>query len=384
MKILQVVPFFSPVHGGSAIVPYYLSRELTKRGHEVAVFTSDYKLSRKWTDSLGNIEVYSFKAWSSWAKFYFTPTLIKIAKDKIKNFDLVHMHNYRTFQNIVVFHYAKKYGVPCVLQAHGSLPRIMARQRLKQVYDVLFGYRLFKGVSKVIALSWVEAEQYKSMGVPDEKIAIIPNGIDLSEYADLAPKGSFKKKVGVKRNQRIVLYLGRIHKTKGIDFLIEAYALLIKDSRFHDVTLVIAGPNDGYLSEARTLTNALGVSNRVLFTGFLNEYEKVSALCDSSIVVSPEKFNVFLIVPLEAAALGKPVIVSNTNYISHIVREGKFGFSVDYGNTKELAEKMGKLLGNSNFTIDMSQNGRSFVSKNFNWNKIISSFEKVYKDVIEN
>ncbi len=104
------------------------------------------------------------------------------------------MHNYRSFQNIAVAHYAKKSGVPYVLQAHGSLPKIMGKQRLKWLYDVLFGYRLLKNASKVIALTPFEAQQYIDFGVPEEKIEIIPNGIDLSRYHNFCPK-AFQEKV---------------------------------------------------------------------------------------------------------------------------------------------------------------------------------------------
>jgi len=199
MKILQVVPFFSPVHGGSSLGPYNSSKELAKRGHEVTIYTSDHKLSGEWIESLPQVKVYPFKTRSIWANFYITEGLINHIRENIKNFDIIHLHNYRTFQNIVVHHYAKKYGVSYIVQAHGSLPRIMEKQRLKWVYDMCFGYRLLRDASSVIAFTQTEAQQYRDMGVPREKIEIIPNGIDLSEYESLPPKGSFKKKPATKK-----------------------------------------------------------------------------------------------------------------------------------------------------------------------------------------
>jgi len=349
MKILQVVPYFLPAYafGGPVKVAYQVSRELVRRGHEVVVYTSDAKDfgSRLRIDSDNDVDGIRVRYFRNLAltlvkkfKLFITSQLVSHAKEEVKKFDVIHLHEYRTFQNIVVAHYAKKYGVPYVLQAHGSLPRIMDKQRLKWIYDVFFGYRLLRDASKVIALSRVEAEQYMAMGVPDEKIEIIPNGIDLSEYANLPSRGCFKKKFNIDEDKKIILYLGRIHKTKGIDFLIKTYARLIKDLKFKDGLLVVAGPDDGYLGEAKSLVSALGVSDRVSFTGLLAEHEKASAFVDFSFVVSPERLNVFLLVPLEAAACGKPVIVSNTNYISHMIREGEFGFSVEYGDVNELTE----------------------------------------------
>ena len=74
----------------------------------------------------------------------------------------------------------------------------------------------------------MEAQQYKAMGVPKEKIAIIPNGIDLSEYADLPPEGIFKKKFNMDENEKIVLYLGRIHRIKVLTFLLRLLQMLLR------------------------------------------------------------------------------------------------------------------------------------------------------------
>lgn len=205
MKILQVVSYFPPAYafGGPVKVAYQISKELIGRGHRVVVYTSDARDygSRLKIDSdndVDGIRVHHFRNLAlvlvKKFKLFITPQLISYSQKEVKMFNVIHLHEYRTFQNIVVAHYAKKFGVPYVLQAHGSLPRIGAWRRLKWLYDVLFGYRLLRDASRVIALSRVEAEQYKAMGVPEEKIAIIPNGIDLSEYTSLLSKGSFKSK----------------------------------------------------------------------------------------------------------------------------------------------------------------------------------------------
>jgi glycosyltransferase involved in cell wall biosynthesis len=226
----------------------------------------------------------------------------------------------------------------------------------------------------------VEAEQYKSMGVSDEKIAIIPDGIDLSEYVDLPPKGSFKKKFGIDNDKMMILYLGRIHKTKGIDFLVRAYACLLKSMKDDNAVLVVAGSDDGYLAGAKRLAVSLKIADKVVFTGMLTEKEKLGAYVDSSIVVNVEPINVFGLVPLEAAACATPVIVSKSNAISDIIDGGRFGFSVNYGDINELARVMGKMLDNDDLSRKMGQNGRDFVFKNCNWANIVPKLQKVYEE----
>ena len=252
MKILQVIPYFPPAYafGGPPRVAFQISKELFKRGQEVVVYTSDARgpdsrLTVEPVKIVDGIKVYYMRNLSMMpikkSKLFITPEINLRLKEEIKEFEIIHLHEYRTFQNIFVHHYAKKYGVPYVLQAHGSLPRVMAKQRLKWVYDAFFGYRLLEDASKVIALNRTEAQQYRDVGVPEEKIEIIPNGIDLSEYAELSPKGKFKKKFGINNTEKIVLYLGRIHRDKGIDFLIKSFSHLIKNGS-KNIRLVIAGP----------------------------------------------------------------------------------------------------------------------------------------------
>jgi len=224
LRILQVVPYFCPAFGGPVSVVHNLSRELGKRNHKVSVCTTDIqspKVRRGISDNhyhVNGFYVQCFKNVLGLSSFYFSSSMIQFAIKEVPKFDVIHLHGYRTFPNVVIAHYARKYGVPYVLQAHGSLPRIMAWRRLKWVYDVLFGYRLLRE----------EAQQYKAMGVPEEKIAVIPNGIALSEYAKLPPKGAFKRKFNMDENEKIILYLGRIHRIKGVDVLVKAFADVVE------------------------------------------------------------------------------------------------------------------------------------------------------------
>jgi len=391
MKILQVSQKFHPsVASGSTEVAYCISVELVKKGHSVTAYASNMKdkytkISSK-VEEIHGVKVHRFQTIGIMAtremKIFLTPMIIPKLKSKTCFFDVIHLHGYRSLQNIVVYHYAKKNNVPYVLHAHGSLPRIKAKKRLKWIFDMLFGYRLLRNASKVIALSQAEVQQYMYMGVPEEKIVVIPNGIDLSEYVNLPLKGSFKKKFNIYTNKKIILYLGRIHKMKGIEFLIKTFAYLIKNIKCDNAILVIAGPDDGYLSETNQLINHLKITDKVVFTGMLSEKEKICAYVDSSVVVNVEPRNVFGLVPLEAAACSTPVVVSKSNAISEIIFEGEFGFSVEYGDINELAEIINKILHNDEIAIELGLKGRKFVFENANWSNIITKIEKTYSEAI--
>jgi glycosyltransferase involved in cell wall biosynthesis len=388
LKILQVAPCFLPAQafGGPVKVAYQVSRELVKRKHEVVVYTSDARDfgSRLRIDSdndVDGIRVHYFRnlALTLVKKFklFVTPQLVSRAKEEVEKFDVVHLHEYRTFQNIVIAHYAKKYGVPYVLQAHGSLPRIMAKQRLKWIYDVLFGYRLLRDASRVIALSRVEAEQYRSVGVPEEKIEVIPNGIELSEYADLPPKGCFREKFGIKEEEKIVLYLGRIHRIKGLDILVEAFAKVIED--FDDVRLVIVGPDDGYLSKLKALINALSINDNVLILGPMYGDDKLEAYVDADVYVLPSRYETFPMSLLEAYACGKPVIASRVGGLTDIVVEGITGLLVETRDVRKLTRSMLSLLNDDDRAKEMGLRSKQFVKENFTIEKVVDKLEQLYQ-----
>jgi len=388
LKILLVVPYFPPAEafGGPVKVAYQTAKELVKRKHEVVVYTSDAKdfSSRLRIDSdnlIDGIRVHYFRnlALTLVKKFklFITPQLVSRAKEEVKEFDVIHLHEYRTFQNIVIAHYANKYGVPYVLQAHGSLPRIMAKQRLKRIYDALFGYRLLRDASRVIALSRVEAEQYRSVGVPEEKIEVIPNGIDLSEYADLPPKGCFRQKFGIKEEEKIVLYLGRIHRIKGLDILVEAFAKVIED--LGDIRLVVVGPDDGYLNELKALINALKIEDNVLILDPLYGEDKLETYVDADVYVLPSRYEAFSISLLEAYACGKPVIASRVGGLTDIVVEGITGLLVETRDVRKLTRSMLSLLNDDDRAKEMGLRSKQFVKENFTIEKVVDKLEPLYQ-----
>jgi glycosyltransferase involved in cell wall biosynthesis len=330
VKILQVVPYFPPAYafGGPVKIAYQCSRELVKRGHEVVVYTTDAKnldsrLDIEPLKVVDGIKVHYMRNLLLMpvkkSKLFITTEIDSRAKKEIKEFDVVHLHEYRTYQNIVIYRYAKKYGVSYVLQAHGSLPRTMAKQRLKWIYDALFGYKLLRDASKVIALSQTEAQQYRSMGVPEEKIAIIPNGIDLSEYGDLPAKGSFRRKQSIDDDEKIVLYLGRIHRIKGIDILLEAFSKVTKT--LEKVKLVVVGPDDGYLGELEALIEALKMEDNVLILGPLYGRRKLETYVDADVYVLPSRYETFPMSVLEAVACGAPIILTEKCGIAEYFRD---------------------------------------------------------------
>jgi len=388
LRILFVIPYFYPAasFGGPVRVAYDLGRELVKRGHELVVFTSNAK---DWTcrlaaetDLVEGMVVHYFKNLSmffvSKSNLFLTPDLLRKMQLDLKSFDLVHAHEYTTSQNILLHHFARKYDVPYVLQVHGSLPKL-GRAGRKWVFETLFGRRLLRDSSKVIALSRLEAEQYRHVGVPDEKIRVIPNGIDSRGFSDPSVKGSFKRKFGIQDNRKIILYLGRVNRQKGLELLIRAYSHLVKRMSCKNALLVIAGPDDGYLTEARSLVASQGIHDSVLFTGFVDNKEKIGVLADATLFVTP-KYCGFPITFLEACSAGTPIVTTTLGdgleWIDHRV-----GF-VTPPNPFDLARAFDTIISDADLTSQLSRNCRKIVSSDFSLEKVVNKLEQVYAEVV--
>jgi glycosyltransferase involved in cell wall biosynthesis len=385
MRILQVIPVFSASFGGPVAVVRSMSKELAKR-HEVTIYTTtavdkrhDF-LSSAFEVVSDGCHVNYFPRVSVFGGLNVSPTMARALKKSLSKYDIVHLHSWRHFQDLAVHHYARKCRVPYVLQTHGSLPRTMAWRRLKGIYDGLFGYRLLRDASKVIALNHTEAEQYRSMGVPEDKIEIIPNGIDVSEYANLPPKGCFKKRLSLGNNEKIILFLGRIHRIKGVDILIKAFASINKESE--NVKLVVAGPDDGYLYEVRALAKTLGIGDKIAFVGSLYGINKLEAYVDAEFLVVPSLYEIFGIVILEAYACGKPVIASRVMGPKELVLDGKTGILVNPGEINELTDAIKLLLYDESKTKNMGMNARQFVTDNFDIERVANKIETLYKETL--
>ena len=375
MKILQVVQFFTPSCGGSVKSTNNLSKGLAKLGHEVTIITTDFKFDKEYAKSIEKegVTVIPFHCLANIGSFLISPNIKKWFKENIENFDMIHMNNFRSYQNNVGYRYAKKYDIPYILQAHGSVLPFFTKQKLKKLYDVIWGYDILRNASKVIALTKIEAEQYKKMGVNADKIEIIPNGVDLSLFDRLPAKGTFRDKYGISADTKIVLYLGRLHKIKGIDLLIAAFSEVQKEVPVSK--LMIVGPDDGCLHTLQRKADLSKASHNIIFTGPLYGKDKFAAYVDAYVYVLPSVYEAFPNTVLEAWACGTPVIVTDRCGIADVV--DKIGYVVEYEKS-QLTDAILELLRCDDLRVELGAKGKKLMKEEFNLDDLVKKFEKVY------
>jgi glycosyltransferase involved in cell wall biosynthesis len=387
MKILQVSHSFYPCFeaGGVVKVVYDLSKKLVEKGHDVTVFTTDgckkrLKLKKNCEVNVDGIKTYYFRNLSNFLRVKLkiaTPYYLLRSVKEIQTFDIIHIHEYRTVLSVIIHFYAKKYNIPYILQAHGSVLPFFQKQGLKKIFDLSFGYRILKDASKVIALTKTETEQYKKMGMDEDKIEIVPNGIDLTEYEDLPKRGEFRRKYGIKDNEEVILYIGRLHRTKGMDLLVEAFLDISKE--IDGIRLALVGPDDGYRSTLEELIQALKMDNKVLFTGFVSNDEKRAAFVDADVFVTPS-FSGFPVTFLEACACGTPIITTNTGDELEWIND-KVGYVVEY-DKDQLRDAIIEVLSDDNLRKKFGKEGRKLVREEFGWDKVVRKVEEIYESCL--
>ena len=392
MKILQVCHTFKPLweSGGMARSAYEISKRLVERGHDVTVYTTNRSLCKTNLETnkalyLEGMKVYYFENLRKYFPRKIPPPvpyyLPFIARKEVKDFDIIHIHGHRTLLAVIIHHYAKKYGVPYVLQPRGSVPR-MSKSKQKKLFDILFGHVIIRDANKIIASSKIESEQYPDVfpKLNNDKIVHVPNGIDLETYQNLPQKGQFRKKYSIDDKQKIILFLSRIHKKKGADLLVKAFSKL--KNEFENVKLVIAGPDDGYLDKLKSIVSKLNIESTVIFTGPLYEKDKMEAYVDADVFVLPSSSEEesFGNVALEACACGTPVIITDRCGVAEWINND-VGYVVEY-DKKELLDALFKLLSDEGLRRRFGERGRKLVLEEFGWDKVVLGIENVYNEVI--
>jgi glycosyltransferase involved in cell wall biosynthesis len=389
MKILHVAHFFYPcLSAGGVVNASYQIARMQARDNSVKVISSDACKERlKFEESrydvdIDGIKVDYFKNISNrfkLATMLDTPigAIFRI-KNQIRDFDVVHVHEHRQTLSIIACYFARRYGIPYVVQAHGSVLPFFQKEGLKNIFDKVFGFKILHGASKVFALTEVEKEQYLKMGVEEDRIEIVPLGINIEEYSDLPEEGIFREKFNISKDDKLIIFIGRVHEIKGLDLLIDAFKELA-DSE-DDVKLAIVGPDDGYMDALNLRIAECDLSDKVIVTGPLYKREKQEALVDCDLFVMPSKYESFTTSGLEAMACGKPLVLTKNNHIHDWV-DGSVGLACD-DDKMSLKDSMAEVLFDEELSKKFGMNGRRLIQEKYNWDMINEQILNIYESII--
>ena len=380
MKILFVLPAYYPAldYGGPVPVAQDLARRLTARGHEVTVLTTNLLTkSSKLGNKTEEREVDGIRTvyLNSVARYHWvgiTPDVFGYLSRELPSFDVAHLYGYREFINLAAARRAHALGKPYVLQALGTTTRMKRSLGKKLVYDTLFGSSILKNAAALIAKSEVERQQYEAAGIPPEKVALVPNGMEIPEEARRVVPGNFRKAHGIGESETLLLFLGRIDPIKGLDLLIKAFARV----KGAGVRLAVVGPDEGLQGELERLARERGVGGSIVFTGGLYGAQKWEAYTDADAYVLPSAFENFPRTVLEAMGCGTPVLITDRCGIASQIRD-RAGLVVPY-EEGALAEALRRLLNDPDLREKLGENGRRAIGEEFSWEPVVKKVEALY------
>lgn len=379
MKILQVLDCFSPLGGGVSSVVYKLSQALSGRGHDVNIYSTDFLTDAEYIESLEGVKVHPFKSIFTLGGLRLTPGVFKEARGNLGDFDIIHFHTYTSFINIPIGRYATKFGVPYILDVHGNLPGTDDKGR-KKLFHNLFGKKLMSGAKKFVAETEVGCQEYMNLGISRDQVAIIPPGFDTDDLVDLPAEGGFREKFGIGQ-RRMVLYLGRIHEIKGLDFLMDAFEKLA--GARDDIMLVIAGPDDGLQAELQEKANQRKLSDRIIFGGFLSIEDKKASLVDADVFVQPSRYEQGIAwTTVEAILCGLPLVATSGTGAAEDIEKMGAGYLVEFGDTDGMASIMEKVICDPTEADAMNKSGQEYIHENLSLKKKVCDFEDLYAECI--
>jgi len=321
MKIAQVIPFFAPAwsYGGPVKVCFDLSRELISHRNEVTVLTTDaydhLRRMNKVCEEMDGVKVVRFRNISNnlakRSNLYLPKGFKKYFQNHVKDYDIVHLHAFYTYQNIIASKYCVKYGVPYILHLHEKFDatREMGKSRIKKLFLTLFGKNIITNAKKILVLSQGEKlNLLKFDRALENKIEIVPNPapVYLGRCSD---KLILRKKYNLSQSNKVILSLSRLNHIKGIDLLIKAFSSLVKkDGEFR---LIIAGPDErGHKSQLKQIIKDKNIQDKVIFAGLADQKMKNELFCISDILALFSRYESFGVVVLESLAHAVPVCLS--------------------------------------------------------------------------
>lgn len=383
MNIVHVVPYYAPAYafGGVPRAVEGMARALTRRGHRVTVLTTDaYNLERRFPETgeemRDGVRVFRVRngLYTLRKLNLSTPYRMRgMAKQLLGTMDVIHLHEFRTVENLLITSLLGHYDLPAVLSAHGTMNLETGRSFFKRGWDYLLSARVARHIDHVVALAESELEDVRDLWMgyknPQTQFSIIPNGIDLDEVDSLPDPEPFRARYGL-GTSRIILFMGRLHRRKGVEQLTRAFL----QANIPDTKLVLVGPDEGMRSTLEPLLNDM-----VVLTGYLQGETRLQAIAAANLFALPATGEGLSMAVLEAMGAGLPVLLSpGCNFPQ--VAEVQAGRIVT-PQVDDLAQALSGLLSNTDELSRMGERARQLIRDQFTWDRIARQLEGIYTDM---
>ena len=414
MEIVFFVYEFPPyVVGGLGTYAEYITRELVKIGHDVTVFSMNTGEAST-RDVYKGIEVHrpivermnirgllpmfipqEVRRWSESGQKYFGDIFLynvlsasKLINDLVRrekrHVDLVVSHDW--LGSIGGILASKGLDKPLVFHVHSTEQGRSGNgsDTLKRLEKLVADHAM-----RIITVSYAMRDHLVRLGYDEKKIRVVYNGIDVQRYSPDRVSSEEKKKVrkslGIKEDEFMILFVGRLNWVKGADMLLQSMSIISES--IPKAKLVIVGVGDQQ-EMLKNDVSRLGLEDKViLMFQFLPEEEKIRLYAASDICVFPSKYEPFGIVCAEAMALGKPVVVGAKDVSGlreQVIPSGpnQCGYHINPYDPSDIARYVIMLLESEDLRKEIGKNARKRVLETFNWRKVAEDTVRVYRELV--
>lgn len=284
-------------------------------------------------------------------------------------------------------------GTPIIHMFHtlGEMKNRTAQSEAEREgeYRIKGERQVLRRANRIVVATLAELTQLRFLykGDPD-KMVVIPPGVDVGHFYPI-PSDEAKSFIGLKPDDRMVLFVGRIERLKGLDTLIEAMSCLQLKGGIHPVHLAIIGGDPSASREEMTaemkrlqaLCDELAMGQTVVFLGRRDQSKLPYYYSAAEVLVMPSHYESFGMVALEAMACGTPVIASEVGGLAYLVRDGETGFTIPDQEPEMLCDKISWLL-NDNLLHELMSFRAVEYAQGYAWDMIAGQIVDVYKQFL--
>lgn len=392
--ILLVAPSYPPYNkGGGGIFYENIANKLAERGHQVTLVAGypGKKFKSEMTEHGINI------VWVPLISFFvrkypglqeYGPTslinLIKLKRILNRKYNVVHLLAFghifidcvnlllRSNKKVVTIH-----GLPHPLKNHGFSS--LLSNGFYSLYKKTLGSYTLASCKKITVPSNFVARDCATEGIPQNRLNILPNGIDIELYHPVM-SGDFEREYNILPEEIVILSITRISWMKGLQYGIESM-LEVQKQTTRPVKYIIAGSVDSpdYFIDLEKLVRRLGLENKVIFAGYFNFQKKLAALSRADLFLVTSVHETFGHATLEAMAMGKPIVGSNVEGLKDLLDDDA-ALLVDPINPTKISDAILKIINDSTVRKMLSGNAKAKANK-YTWEEVVSQLELLYESI---
>jgi glycosyltransferase involved in cell wall biosynthesis len=284
-----------------------------------------------------------------------------------EEFDIVHAHDWMTYPAGIVVSAIS--GKPLVVHVHSTEFDRSGEHVNQMIYDI--ERQGMERANKVIAVSfYTRSIIIGRYGISGEKVEVVHNAVERNNNSDWSLDDT-----GINKDEKIVLFLGRITMQKGPEYFLRAAKKVLEV--MDNVKFVMVGSGD-LMHYAVEMAAELGIGQKVLFTGFLRgeDVQKIYRMAD--LYVMPSVSEPFGIAPLEAINHDVPVIISKQSGVSEVLTHA---LKVDFWDVNEIANKIVAVLKYPPLQVTLRDHG-GFEVRKLRWKDSATKCAKIYEEML--